>query len=162
MVAQVNHLIPPMMEQPHYNMFHRKRFEVDYFKLFRDHGMGSTVWSPLASGLLTGKYNDGIPKDSRLALEGFDWLKDKTLTDDRIEKVKLLGALANDLETNTTQLALAWCLKNPNVSTLILGASRVDQLEENFKSLEIAERLSTEVMERIEKVLNNKSEYPEY
>ena len=93
-----------------------------------------------------------IPKDSRLALEGFDWLKDKTLTDDRIEKVKLLGALANDLETNTTQLALAWCLKNPNVSTLILGASRVDQLEENFQSLEIAERLSTEVMERIEEL----------
>lgn len=162
MVAKVNNLIPPMMEQPHYNMFHRRTFEVDYFKLFRDHGMGSTVWSPLASGLLTGKYNDGIPKDSRLALEGFDWLKDKTLTDDRIEKVKLLGALANDLETNTTQLALAWCLKNPNVSTLILGASRVDQLEENFQSLEIAERLSTEVMERIEEVLNNKSEYPEY
>lgn len=162
MVARVNNLIPPMMEQPHYNMFHRERFEVDYFKLFRDHGMGTTVWSPLASGLLTGKYNDGIPKNSRLALEGFDWLKDQTLTEDRIAKVRKLGGIAADIGTDTTQMALAWCLKNPNVSTLILGASNVNQLKENLKSLEVVEKLDDEVMLRIEKVLGNKKEYPEY
>ncbi len=162
MVARINNLIPPMMEQPHYNMFHRERFEVDYYKLYRDHGMGTTVWSPLASGLLTGKYNDGIPKDSRFALQGFDWLVDKTLTEARIEKVKELGVIAADIETDTTQMALAWCMKNPNVSTLILGASNVDQLKANFKSLDVVEKLDEEVMERIEEVLGNKKVYPEY
>jgi len=162
MVAKVNNLIPPMMEQPHYNMFHRKRFEVDYFKLFRDHGMCTTVWSPLASGLLTGKYNKGIPKSSRLAMEGFGWLVDRTLVEGRVEKVKELAKIASDIDTNTTQLALAWCLKNPNVSTLILGASKASQLKENLKSLEVVERLDEGVMDRIEDVLDNKSVYPEY
>ena len=162
MVAKVNNLIPPMMEQPHYNMFHRKTFEVDYFKLFRDHGMGTTVWSPLASGLLTGKYNDGIPKNSRLAMEGFGWLVERTLIEGRIEKVKLLVEIAADLNTNTTQMALAWCLKNPNVSTLILGASKKDQLQENLQCFEVVDKLDKSVMERIETVLDNKSVYPEY
>ena len=162
MVARQYNLIPPAMEQPHYNMFHRKRFEVDYYKLFRDHGMGSTIWSPLASGLLTGKYNKGIPKDSRMALEGFDWLKDKTLTKERIEKVKKLGVIAADLDANTALLALAWCLKNKNVSTVIMGASKLDQLKENFRSLDLVEKLDAGVMERIEKVLENKAEYPIY
>jgi len=162
MVAKVNHLIPPMMEQPHYNMFHRKTFEVDYFKLYRDHGMGTTVWSPLASGLLTGKYNDGIPKNSRLALEGFDWLKDSTLSDARIEKVKQLTKIADGIGTSMTNMALAWCLKNPDVSTLILGASKVAQLEQNLSSLEVVELLDDQVMEAIEGVLDNKALYPEY
>jgi len=162
MVAKVNNLIPPMMEQPQYNMFHRKAFEVDYFKLYRDHGMGTTVWSPLASGLLTGKYNDGIPKNSRLALEGFDWLKDSTLTDERIEKVKQLSEIADGIGISMTNMALAWCLKNPDVSTLILGASRVEQLEQNLGCLEVVELLDDKVIEEIEEVLDNKSIYPEY
>ena len=161
-VARVNNLIPPMMEQPHYNMFHRKTFEVDYLKLFRDHGMGSTVWSPLASGLLTGKYADGIPKDSRLAMEGFDWLVEQTLNDERIAKVKELTKIAESIDSSITNVALAWCLKNPNVSTIILGASKLEQLEQNFGCLEVVELLSEEVMEQIEGVLDNKSEYPEY
>lgn len=162
MVAKLNNLIPPMMEQPHYNMFHRKTFEVDYFKLFRDHGMGTTVWSPLASGLLTGKYNNGIPKNSRFALEGFDWLVDQTLSDERIEKVKALTNIADNLEVSITNMALAWCLKNPNVSTVILGASKLGQLKENMTCLEVVDLLNEEVMERIEDVLDNKKEYPEY
>jgi len=162
MVAKVNNLIPPMMEQPHYNMFHRRTFEVDYFKLFRDHGMGSTVWSPLASGLLTGKYSDGIPKNSRLALEGFDWLVDKTLSADRIEKVKELTEIAVEIGVSITNMALAWCLKNPNVSTLILGASKPAQLKENLSCLEAVDELNSAVMEKIEKVLDNKRVYPEY
>ncbi len=162
MVAKVNNLIPPMMEQPHYNMFHRQVFEVDYFKLFRDHGLGTTVWSPLASGLLTGKYNDGIPKDSRLAMEGFDWLLDKTLSAARIDKVKELSKIAEEIGVSITNMALAWCLKNPNVSTLILGASKPEQLQENLGCLEVVKKLTPEVLEKIETVLNNKGVYPEY
>ena len=161
-VAKVNNLIPPMMEQPHYNMFHRRTFEVDYFKLFRDHGMGTTVWSPLASGLLTGKYNDGIPKNSRLAMEGFDWLVDKTLSADRIEKVKELTEIADEIGVSITNMALAWCLKNPNVSTLILGASKPAQLKQNLSCLEVVDELNSAVMEKIEEVLDNKRVYPEY
>ena len=162
MVAKVNNLIPPMMEQPHYNMFHRQAFEVDYYKLFRDHGMGTTVWSPLASGLLTGKYNDGIPKDSGLAMEGFDWLLDKTLSAERIDKVRELSKIAEDIGVSITNMALAWCLKNPDVSTLILGASKPAQLEKNIGCLEVVEKLNPEVLEKIESVLDNKGVYPEY
>ena len=161
-IARQYNLIPPIMEQPHYNMFHRKRFEVDYYKLFRDHGMGSTIWSPLASGLLTGKYNDGIPKDSRMALEGFEWLKDQTITEDRINKVKKLGKIASDLDSSITLLALAWCLKNKNVSTVIMGASKLSQLKENLQSIDLVEKLDEGIMERIEEALDNKVEYPVY
>ena len=162
MVAKLNNLIPPMMEQPHYNMFHRRTFEVDYHKLFRDHGMGTTIWSPLESGLLTGKYNKGIPKSSRLAREGFDWLKNRSLSEERIEKVKLLSQIAEDIGTDIIQMALAWCLKNPNVSTVILGASKLAQLKQNLKCAEVVQFLNDEVMERIEVVLDNKKEYPVY
>lgn len=161
-VANRHHLIPPTMEQPHYNMFVREKFEVEYFKLFRDHGLGSTIWSPLASGLLTGKYNNGHPGDTRLTMAGMEWLKEKVITKEKIEKVKKLTKLAGELGTNTARLSLAWCLKNPNVSTAILGASKAGQLTDNLKSLEIIPLLTEEIMQKIEDILQNKKTVPEY
>ena len=161
-VARQNNLIPPVVEQPQYNMFNRRKLEVEYYKLLRDHGMGTTIWSPLASGLLTGKYNDGFPKDTRLSMEGMDWLKDKTLSESRIAKVQQLSALATELNTTITNMAIAWCLKNEYVSTVITGASRIDHLKENLKALEATELLTPEVMEKIEEILDNKQEYPIY
>jgi len=161
-VARQYNLIPPTMEQPHYNMFMRKNVEVEYYKLLRDHGLGTTIWSPLASGLLTGKYNKGIPKDSRMNMEGLDWLKDKTLSEKRIEKVKQLSALAKEIGTNITLMAIAWCLKNCYVSTAIVGASKKEQLKENLKAIDVIDKLTDDVMERIEEILDNKEEYPEY
>ncbi len=161
-VARQNNLIAPMVEQPQYNMFNRRKLEVEYYKLLRDHGMGTTIWSPLASGLLTGKYNNGFPKDTRLSMEGMDWLKDKTLSDSRIEKVKELAKLALELGTTITLMAIAWCLKNEYVSSVITGASRIDHLEENLKALDVVELLTPDVMDKIEGILDNKMEYPTY
>jgi voltage-dependent potassium channel beta subunit len=158
-VARQYNLIPPTMEQPQYNMFHRRNVEVDLAPLYQEIGLGTTTWSPLASGLLTGKYNDGIPKDSRLALEGYEFLHQLIEGPDgksRIEKVKKLTPIAAELGATTAQLALAWLLKNPNVSTVITGASRVEQVEQNMKAVDTAEKLTDEVMERIEGVLQNK------
>jgi voltage-dependent potassium channel beta subunit len=158
-VARREHLIPPTMEQPQYNMFVRERFEKEYARLYEDLGLGTTIWSPLASGLLTGKYNDGIPDGSRLSLEQYKWLKDRMEHegwDEKIEKVRKLVPLAEELDATLAQLALAWCLKNPNVSTVITGASRPQQVEENLKALDVAERLTDEVMERIESILDNR------
>jgi voltage-dependent potassium channel beta subunit len=150
-------LIAPVMEQPQYNMFHRQRFEVEYDRLYKDFGLGTTIWSPLASGLLTGKYNNGIPEEAtRLTTEGLEWLKDKTLSEERINKVKQLEAIAKKLNTTLTQLSLAWCLKNPNVSTVILGASKLHHLEENLKAVSVYEKLTNEVYAEIELILNNK------
>ncbi len=150
-------LIAPVMEQPQYNMFHRQRFEIEYNRLYKDFGLGTTIWSPLASGLLTGKYNNGIPEEStRLTMEGLEWLKDKTLSEERISKVKQLEPIAKRLNTTLTQLSLAWCLKNPNVSTVILGASKLSHLEENLKSITVYEQMTDEVLNEIESVLNNK------
>lgn len=150
-------LIAPVMEQPQYNMFHRQRFEIEYNRLYKDFGLGTTIWSPLASGLLTGKYNNGIPEEStRLTMEGLEWLKDKTLSEERISKVKQLEPIAKKLNTTLTQLSLAWCLKNPNVSTVILGASKLTHLEENLKSIAVYEQMTDEVLNEIETVLNNK------
>jgi len=157
-VARRERLIPPTMEQPEYNMFHRERVEKEYAPLYRDIGLGTTIWSPLASGLLTGKYNDGIPDDSRLALKSYKWLKEQMLSkgwDLRIEKARKLAPIAEDLGCTMAQLALAWCLKNPNVSTVITGASRPEQVAENVEALTVEERLTVEVMERIEGVLDN-------
>ena len=161
-VARQHHLVPPTMEQPQYNMFTRRRFEVEYYKVFRDLGYGSTIWSPLGSGVLTGKYNEGIPENTRLTMEGMDWLKDKTLVETNLEKVRSLTELAHDIGTAMPRLALAWCLKNPNVSTVIMGASRAEQLEDNFHSLDVVGILTDEVMERIEGILQNKKEVPTY
>jgi voltage-dependent potassium channel beta subunit len=158
-VARQFNLIPPTMEQPQYNMFERFRFEVEYARLYDVIGLGTTIWSPLASGVLTGKYDEGIPKDSRLNLPGYEWLKKAFESEEgkaKIAKVRELKEVADDLGTTRADLALAWCLKNPNVSTVITGASRVSQLEENLKALEIVEKLSDDVMDRIESVLKTR------
>jgi voltage-dependent potassium channel beta subunit len=150
-------LIPPVMEQPQYNMFHRYRVEIEYHRIYRDLGLGTTIWSPLASGLLTGKYNKGLPDEkTRLTMEGLEWLKERTLNEERIKKVQLLEPVARKLNCSMAQLAIAWCLKNPNVSTVILGASKISQLEENIKSLEVVTRLDDAIMEEIENILQNK------
>ncbi len=158
-IARREHLIPPVMEQPQYNMFHRERFEHEYARLYSEIGLGTTIWSPLASGLLTGKYNQGIPEGSRLDLEGYDWLRERYESKEgqrMIEKVRLLGTVAEELGCSLAQLALAWCLKNPNVSTVITGASRADQVTENMKALDLVGQLDDETMERIESILDNK------
>lgn len=155
--AEKNRLIGPTMEQPQYNMFERTKIEKDHLLLFRDFGLGTTIWSPLASGLLTGKYNNGVPTDNRLHIDGMDWLKERTLGDPtRIEKTKKLDVLAKELGTTLPKLGVAWCAKNPNVSTVILGASKAEQLKETITSLEILPLLTTEVMEKIEVILQNK------
>jgi len=155
LVAEKYHLIGPVMEQPEYNLLHRERFEKEYKPLYKNFGLGTTIWSPLASGLLTGKYNDGLPTDgSRLSRENLAWLKDKNLTEDRISKTRKLTSFAkNKLGISMTHLALAWCLKNPNVSSVILGASKVSQLEDNLKSLEVVPLLTQEVMNNIDAIL---------
>lgn len=155
-VARQYHLEPPTMEQPHYNMFARDRFEKEYAPLYKELGYGTTVWSPLASGVLTGKYNEGIPAGSRATLKGYEWVKQELITPERIAKVRALMPVAEELGCSMAQLALAWCLRNPNVSTVILGATRVSQLEENLGSAGVVEKLTPEVMERIEAVLGNK------
>jgi len=158
-VARREHLIPPTMEQPEYNMFHRERVEREYARLYREIGLGTTIWSPLASGMLTGKYNNGVPEGSRMALEGYEWLLKRLNSEngkEQIAKVRQLSTIADELGCSTAQLALAWCLKNPNVSTVITGASRGSQVQENMKALDVSSQLMPEVLEQIEKVLNNK------
>jgi voltage-dependent potassium channel beta subunit len=161
-VARREHLIPPLMEQAEYNMFHRQRVEYELAPLYRKIGLGTTIWSPLDSGILTGKYNDGIPEGSRLALEGFEWLKNR-LVQEKIEKVRQMAPIAQELDCSMAQLALAWCLKNPDVSSVITGASKPEQVWENMQALEVAERLTPEGLERIEAILDNKPEpWPDY
>jgi voltage-dependent potassium channel beta subunit len=162
MFAKQNHLIGPIVEQPEYNMFTRQKVEVEFSQVYKTVGLGTTIWSPLASGILSGKYNKDFPSDTRLGMEGMDWLKEKNLTAERIDVVKKLSALAGDLDMSLPVLGLAWCLKNPNVSTVILGASKEYQLTENLKSLEAKEKLSVEVMEQIELILSNKPNHPDH
>lgn len=162
-VAKDYKLIGPTMEQPQYNMFERTKLEKDYLLLFRDHGLGTTIWSPLASGLLTGKYNQNAPSDTRLSIEGMDWLKEKTLGDSsKIEKTQKLHELAKQLGTSLPKLSIAWCAKNPNVSTVILGASKPEQLKETLSSLEVLPLLTNEVMTQIEGILQNKPVLAQY
>jgi voltage-dependent potassium channel beta subunit len=156
-VARQYNLIPPLMEQPQYNMLVRDRFEKEYARLYAEYGMGTTIWSPLASGILTGKYNDGIPDDSRLNLPGYEWLRNGLLgegSDAKLAKVRKLADVAKELDAPLAQMALAWTLKNPNVSTVITGASRVSQVQGNMKSLEVVPKLTDDVMERIESILD--------
>jgi voltage-dependent potassium channel beta subunit len=161
--AERNRLIGPSMEQPQYNMFERTKMEKDFLLLFRDWGMGTTIWSPLASGLLTGKYNTSVPSDNRLNIEGMDWLKERTLGDvSKIEKTIKLSALAKELNVSLPKLAIAWTVKNPNVSTAILGASKVEQLKETLTSLEVLPLLTEEVMQKIDLILDNKPEQAQY
>ncbi|MEZ4885607.1 MAG: aldo/keto reductase [Chitinophagales bacterium] len=154
-------LIGPTMEQPQYNMLHRERFEIEYGQLYKNFGMGTTIWSPLASGILTGKYNEGIPDEkTRLTMEGMEWLKDGTLVEKNLQKVRNLSAYADTLGISMPNLALAWCVKNPNVSTVILGASKVSHLEENLKTLDYVNQLTDEVMIKIDDILGNKPAKP--
>lgn len=155
-IAKENHLTPPSMEQPQYNMLHRYRVEVEYAPLYRDLGYGTTIWSPLASGVLTGKYANGIPEGSRATLKGFEWLRESTITPENVEKANQLKPIVDDLGCTMAQLALAWCLKNPNVSTVITGASRVEQVRQNMAAEDVVDQLTPDVMERIDQILNNK------
>ena len=149
-------LTPPQMEQPQYNMLHRERVEEEYLPLYREIGLGTTIWSPLASGLLSGKYAKGIPSGSRATLPGYEWLRKNVITSDNVEKAKQLEPVARDLGCTLAQLALAWCLKSPNVSTVITGASRPEQVSENMKALEVAPKLDSNVLEQVEVILGNK------
>lgn len=151
--AQKNHLTPPTMEQPQYNLLDRERLEVEYAPIFEKYGMGTTTWSPLASGALTGKYLDGIPRGSRASLKGYEWLKDHMVESDRgqerMKQVAGLMPIAEELETSPSKLAIAWCLLNERVSTVILGASRVEQLEENLKAVEVLPLLTDDIQAKL-------------
>jgi len=153
-VARQNGLRPPSMEQPQYNLLHRKRFEQEYAVLYKELGYGTTIWSPLASGLLTGKYNQGtIPEGSRAQLEGYGWLKDRLLDPVKLEVTRRLAKVAEELGVSLAQMSLAWVLKNPNVSTVITGASRVEQVKENMKAADVVPLLTDDVMAKIEGAL---------
>lgn len=161
-VADRYNLIGPSMEQPQYNMLVREKVEKDYAPLYGNQGLGTTIWSPLASGILTGKYLDGIPKGSRLDLDNMSWLKDKMLNEDVLSKVKQLKNIADELDTTLAKLAIAWCLKNPNVSTVILGATKIDQLKENLDALAVKPKLGEKVLSKIEDILGNKPKIVEF
>lgn len=161
-VAQHYRLIGPSMEQPQYNLFERNKIENDYLEVYKNVGLGTTIWSPLAAGLLTGKYNNGIPEGSRLAIEGFDWLKERWIMQDKIEKVQKLQLLANELGCSLPALSIAWCIKNPNVTTAILGATRKEQLIDNLTALKAVELLTSEVISKIEAIMQNKPVLAEY
>jgi len=158
-VARRERVAPPTMEQPQYNMLHRDRVEREYARLYREIGLGTTIWSPLASGLLTGKYDDGIPGDTRFTISGFEWLQERVEGEEgrrNVEIVRNLAPVAEELGCTRAQLALAWCLKNPNVSTVITGASKPGQVRENMAALEVVEKLTPEVMARIDGILGNR------
>lgn len=163
LVARREHLTPPTMEQPQYNLFERQKVEADYLPLY-EIGLGTTIWSPLASGFLTGKYNDGIPADSRVNLPGYEWLKNNLESPEgkaKIEKVKQLAVLAKDAGLPIHHLALLWCNANPNVSTVILGASKKSQLVDNLKALDSKAKLTADVIARIEEIVGNKPAAPQ-
>jgi len=155
-IAQEFKLIGPTMEQPQYNLFERYKVEKEFASIYDFVGLGTTIWSPLASGLLTGKYNNGIPENSRLSLEDMGWLKDKLMMDDKIKKVKQLTELARELEVSTASLSIAWCIKNPHVTTAILGATKKEQLVDNLNSVEVMEKLTPDVLGKIENIMQNK------
>jgi len=161
-IARREKLQPPTMEQPQYNMFHREKVEKGFKRLYEEIGLGTTIWSPLASGLLTGKYNDGIPEGSRLSLDKYEWLRKNLIESEsgrrKLEKVQKLVPVAEELDISMPQLALAWCLKNPNVSTVITGASKPEQVEQNMEAVDAVPKLTVDVMERIEEILDNKPE----
>lgn len=160
MFAKQNHLIGPIVEQPEYNMFARKKVEVEFGQLYKGVGLGTTIWSPLASGVLTEKYLSKFPKGTRLGADGLEWLKEKNLTEDRLEKVKSLHELAKEIGLSLPKMSLIWCLKNRDVSTVILGASKLSQLKENLSSIEDIEMVNESVMERIHTILDNTPESP--
>ncbi len=160
--AQQYHLIGPSVEQPQYNLFEREKVEKDFFEIFKNIGMGTTIWSPLAAGLLSGKYNNGIPEGSRLGMEGFEWLRDRWVLNDKVEKVKKITAVAKALNVSVAALSIAWCIKNPNVTTAILGATKKEQLTDNLKALEVLPLLTPEVLQSIEDIMGTKPKLPEF
>ncbi len=162
MVAKDLRLIGPTMEQPQYNMFHRDKVEVEYSQIYKTVGLGTTIWSPLASGLLTDKYLNEFPEGTRLEMKELQWLKEKTLTEEKLNKVRALNKLALDMGTSLPKLAIAWCLNNKDVSTVILGASKPHHLEETLQSFELEDQFNPELTEQIEGILGNKPKHPQY
>jgi voltage-dependent potassium channel beta subunit len=163
-VARREHLIPPQMEQPQYHMFHRDKVEREFAHLYDEIGLGTTIWSPLASGLLTGKYNQGMPEGTRATLEGYEWLRSRFEDEEAVQRIAKVGELLNiadDLGVSMAQLALAWTLKNPNISTTITGSSKPEQIVENMKAIEVISQLDDDVMEKIETILDNKPAAPQ-
>jgi voltage-dependent potassium channel beta subunit len=152
-IAERHHLHKPVVEQPVYNLLQQHRFGPEYDAVYKEHGYGSTTWSPLASGMLTGKYQDGIPKDSRGSLEGYDWLREELTNADRLATVAALEPLAKDMGASLAQFSLAWCLQNPLVSSVITGASRIEQLQENLKALELVDKFTPESMAEIDQIV---------
>lgn len=161
-VAKQYNLIGPTMEQPQYNLLERNKMENEYLLLFKEYGLGTTIWSPLASGLLSGKYTSGNTKDTRLELKGMEWLKDAVLNEEKLKKAEKLQGLADQLNVPLAKLSLAWCLKNPNVSTVILGASKTAQLKENLTTLEVLPLLTEEVLVNIEDIMQTKPHLPQF
>jgi voltage-dependent potassium channel beta subunit len=164
LVARDLRLTPPTMEQPQYNMFERQKVEGDYLPLYDLMGLGTTIWSPLASGILTGKYNNGMPNDSRMNLLGYEWLKERWASEEgraRLAQVVELARVADDIGISITHLALLWCLSNPHVSTVILGASRISQLQDNLSALAHRDKLTPEIMGRIDAIVGNKPAAPQ-
>jgi voltage-dependent potassium channel beta subunit len=162
MVAEKYHLIGPVMEQPQYNMLHRHKVEVEYSQIYKNPGLGTTIWSPLASGVLTGKYKGGVQSGTRLELDELDWLRKANVVEDKLQKATAIAALAKDLGASPAQLAIAWCLKNPHVSTVILGATKVAQLEENLLAPQFVAAITPEIEAQIESILDNKPVPPPY
>ncbi len=154
--AERHHLIPPVIEQPQYNMLERKKMEDDYLHIFRYQGMGTTIWSPLSSGILSGKYLSQNPSDTRLSMDGMEWLRERNLTEEKLVKVKAIKIIADELKVTLPQFAIAWCLKNNHVSTVILGASKVKQLEENLEAINVLSLISSDMMLQIDEILSNK------
>ena len=157
-VAQNFNLTPPTMEQPEYNLFNRGKIEKDYLPLYKQYGLGTTTWSPLASGLLTGKYNHGFPSNSRVFVKGYEWIKEKFESEETIQKigkVKELQPIAESLNISLTQLSLGYCIKNPNVSTVILGATKKEQLKENLSTLQILDKITEKTLIEIKKIMDN-------
>lgn len=161
-VAAQHNLIGPIVEQPQYNMLHRDKIEVEYSQIYKTVGLGTTIWSPLASGILTGKYNDGFIADTRLGRDELNWLKELIYTKENIEKVKKLTILAMDIGLTMAQLAILWCNANPNVTTVLLGASKVGQLEENLAALNLKDKINSEIIEEVERILANKPNAPAF
>lgn len=161
-IAKQYSLIGPTMEQPQYNLVERNKLENEYLHLFKEHGLGTTIWSPLASGLLSGKYTTGDTKNTRLELQGMDWLKDKVLAEEKMKKVTKLQKLADQMNLPLAKLSIAWCLKNPNVSTVILGASKTAQLKENLTVFEVVPLLTDKVMAKIDEIMGTKPELPQF
>ena len=162
MFARQNHLIGPIVEQPEYNMLARRKVEVEFAQIYKTLGLGTTIWSPLASGVLTDKYLDKFPKGTRLGVEGLEWLRDKNLTEGKLEKIRTLNNLAKKVGLTLAVLSIAWCLKNDNVSTVILGASKLSQLKENLTALNAIESVDQNLMDRIDEILKNRPEIPDF